>query len=405
MSMWLVRAGKHGENEQAALEHGLVTIGWNDLPDLSGCQERSAIAELYKQLNPDAPAGRVANEVGQVWAFRGRIETGDLVVLPLKKQAAIAIGTISGNYVYRSDLGDGIRHTRPVKWIRTDLPRTAFDQDLLYSFGAFMTVCRIQRNDAESRIQAILEGKSATIPKAKVSEEEGEESDSGIQDIELAARDQIMEYIQRKFSGHQLATLVEAVLQAEGYFTRTSPPGPDGGVDILAGSPPDGIWLTTIVRAGEVVPLSGGSGGFAGIAGHFAEFPCGPRLVGELGGLQKFGFERSPPKLFPDAAVGRRGFAGSVVEKLRTIVGRSQSGTPPETSLGIGAGRTFRELSLPMRFDAHENRSSTFEAFLKRAGFLSRAIASKWALPHSILAPSLSRRSSVKRLLFVSTTR
>ena len=28
---------------------------------------------------------------------------------------------------------------------------------------------------------------------------------------------------------------MEAVLQAEGYFTQLSPAGPDGGVDILAG--------------------------------------------------------------------------------------------------------------------------------------------------------------------------
>ena len=34
---------------------------------------------------------------------------------------------------------------------------------------------------------------------------------------------------------HEFARLVEAVLQAEGYFTQLSPAGPDGGVDILAG--------------------------------------------------------------------------------------------------------------------------------------------------------------------------
>ena len=38
-----------------------------------------------------------------------------------------------------------------------------------------------------------------------------------------------------RFPGHEFARLVEAVLQAEGYFTQRSPAGPDGGVDILAG--------------------------------------------------------------------------------------------------------------------------------------------------------------------------
>ncbi len=28
MVFWLVRAGRHGEQEQAALEHNVATIGW-----------------------------------------------------------------------------------------------------------------------------------------------------------------------------------------------------------------------------------------------------------------------------------------------------------------------------------------------------------------------------------------
>ena len=32
-----------------------------------------------------------------------------------------------------------------------------------------------------------------------------------------------------------MSRLVEAVLQAEGFYTYLSPPGPDGGADILAG--------------------------------------------------------------------------------------------------------------------------------------------------------------------------
>src|SRR5262249_26428771 len=55
------------------------------------------------------------------------------------------------------------------------------------------------------------------------------------------ARDELLTFIQRKFSRHQLADLVNAVLQADGYITRVSPPGPDGGVDILAGSGPMGF--------------------------------------------------------------------------------------------------------------------------------------------------------------------
>ena len=240
MSVWLVRAGKTGENEQTALEKGIVTIGWNELGDLSGILDRQAMADLYRQSNPEASTAKVSNALDQLWAFSNRMQKDDLVVLPLKTQAAIAIGKVTGPYQYQTELGEAVRHVRPVKWLRKDLPRTAFDQDLLYSFGAFMTVCQISRNDAEKRIRDVLGGKADP----GVSSEDGPEpADDGNQplDIEQAARDQMLDYIQRKFAGHKLAALVDAVLRAEGYLTRVSPPGPDGGVDVLAGTGPLGF--------------------------------------------------------------------------------------------------------------------------------------------------------------------
>jgi restriction system protein len=111
--------------------------------------------------HPVASSAKVGNHVGQNWAFRERIQSNDLVVLPLKERAAIAIGKVIGPYEYHSDLGDGARHTRWVEWPRTDIPRTAFDSDILFSLGAFMTICQIERNNAEARIRAMLTGKKA----------------------------------------------------------------------------------------------------------------------------------------------------------------------------------------------------------------------------------------------------
>lgn len=46
-------------------------------------------------------------------------------------------------------------HCINVRWIQQDIPRSNFDQDILYSLGAFITVCRIKRNDAEKRIHKL----------------------------------------------------------------------------------------------------------------------------------------------------------------------------------------------------------------------------------------------------------
>jgi restriction system protein len=55
-------------------------------------------------------------------------------------------------------------------------------------------------------------------------------------DIKATAHDEILKFVQAKFKGHALAHLIAAVLRTQGYKTHVMPPGPDGGVDILAGS-------------------------------------------------------------------------------------------------------------------------------------------------------------------------
>jgi len=233
MSLWLVRAGRHGEQEQGALENEVVTIGWNDLPDLFDIKTKEELTKLYAKVYPGAKKMQAVNEIGQLWRFVHEIQKGDLVALPLKKQSAIALGEIIGEYEY-NELANNIKHIRRVKWLKT-IPRSAFDQDILYSLGAFMTVCQISRNDAENRVKEVLRKE---IPPEVV---EGPEVAEETIDVEQYAKDQIVKHIGRKFKGHNLARLVEAILHAQGYVTKVSEPGRDGGVDILAAAGPLGF--------------------------------------------------------------------------------------------------------------------------------------------------------------------
>ncbi len=240
--VWLVRAGAKGEDEAIALELGLAIIGFTEVPDLTGVSDRNAVLERVQSINPGGNVNRDRNRAGQLNTFVLRMGEGDIVALPFKtRPGQIALGRVSGPYNYQSI--DGVmRHTRPVKWIRPDAPSSEFGQDLLYSLGAYLTVCRIARNDAENRIATILsrsrdrDGDVQHVPPRSADVDvELEPDDEAAPDIAQIARDQIFEHIRSRFPGHEFARLVNAVLQAEGYFTLLSPAGPDGGVDILAG--------------------------------------------------------------------------------------------------------------------------------------------------------------------------
>ena len=235
MAVWLVRAGKNGAQEDFALENGLAVIGWDDIPDISAVTDREQIRQLMQNTYPDKDNFAIGNWTGQVWSFLNRSQEGDRVVLPLKTRGTIAIGKFTGPYKYFADNPDGAHHTRQVKWVREDIPRDVFGQDLLSSLNSALAVCQIKRNNAEQRIAAILDGKPD--PMAPSDEEAREEpSDmTSAPDLEQNAADQIRTYIAANFKAHGFAHLVGQVLKAQGYHIHVSPPGPDGGVDILAG--------------------------------------------------------------------------------------------------------------------------------------------------------------------------
>lgn len=242
MALWLVRAGKYGEHEARFIEQNLVCLTFSDLVDenLTGIADYEGIKEVVQRLNPNSTIRQVGNYAGQIWAFALDMKIGDWVVLPRKESATIAIGQVTRPYQYRAGEDSLYRHVRTITWLNTAIPRASFDQDLLYSFGAFLTVCQIQRNDAELRVRAMQGRGWTSAPPAPVgvvvnaaNPESGMDDDATV-DLELLARDSIARLIIQKFQGHGLARLVAAILKSQGLTTHLSPEGPDGGIDILA---------------------------------------------------------------------------------------------------------------------------------------------------------------------------
>ena len=222
--VYLARAGRSGEDEDRAFEHNVAIVGYQEVPSLAGAKDYEDVHEVVKKAFPDAKPGAVSNFAGQLWAFAVAMKQGDLVVLPRKLTSQIAIGRVAGPYEYRQ-VDNTFRHVRPVEWLQTDLPRTVFEQDLLYSLGAFMTVCNISRNGAERRVGAVAEGKPDPGPVVLLDTDAlpvpdmGEQSDR-VPDLTQVARDQIVAHIQARFAGHALADLVDAVLHADGWVTN-----------------------------------------------------------------------------------------------------------------------------------------------------------------------------------------
>lgn len=258
MALWLVRCGKHGEGELTALGENVVGIGWPEAGDMSALGSAEAIKSHLSITYQNAKPSTVANWAGQVNGFLRRISVGDLIAVPLKSTPSVAFGRVTSDAAYVADGPDSMKHQRSVVWINDSVPRSEISQDILYSLGAFMTVCRIARNDAESRIRQILRLPSATGRKVVEPSPQGPLEPDGPDNVDIAelSRDQIRKRISERFAGHSMARLVGALLAADGFVVEVSSPGADGGVDVIAGQGEMGFEGTRIVaqvKSGSVV--------------------------------------------------------------------------------------------------------------------------------------------------------
>lgn len=235
MTLWVVKGGRAGEREERFLSRSVIGIGWDNMADLSAFGDRESLKTAYRAAYPGSGDANVNVQAGQLWAFAHAMQLGDHVVVPLKTRGQIAIGRISSSYRWASDFEPDMRHVRDVEWILRDIPRTAFDKDLLYSFGASQTVSTASRNNAELRVMTMLKGGA---PPAAPKSEAVDSVDEAItaRDLERDGRDEIIDFVRSRFKGHDLGRIVDGLLRAQGLETKVSSPGPDGGVDIVAGS-------------------------------------------------------------------------------------------------------------------------------------------------------------------------
>lgn len=246
MALWLIRAGKYGEHEQRFFANSACYLTWEGTEgrDLHKAEDYEGIKSLLAELYPEEKPKTRINWASQIAPFVFEIQPGDWVVIPHKHKPAIAFGEVTKGYSFDVKADQTYRHSIQVKWLNTEVPRSSFAQDLLYSFGAFMTVCRMARNEAEARVRAMAKAgwKVQAVDNLKLtaSQQSGPASSDQLLvieehfDVERSARDQITRLLLARFKGHGMAGLVGAILRAQGFSTHISRQGPDGGIDILA---------------------------------------------------------------------------------------------------------------------------------------------------------------------------
>lgn len=108
---------------QRCLDEGLILSGWGGDEDWTDPKYVS-YDEVYKRGRElDAKATGNSGHISQLWALRGNMRVGDLVVVSDGNSRFRAIGEITGDYQFVPS-PDGFNHRRTVRWLKV------FDQSL-----------------------------------------------------------------------------------------------------------------------------------------------------------------------------------------------------------------------------------------------------------------------------------
>src|SRR5690606_33977975 len=187
---------------------------------------REAFKTDYRQAFPGRSEGNVITGASQLYRFVHEMQVGDLVAYPSKRDRQVHLGRIESDYLFVPDAPYRFCHQRRVKWLKR-VPRTSYSQGALFELGSALTLFQV-RNYLDEHLAA-LQGQ-VVAPAA----EQDETVALVAEEIEATTRDFVLKTIARELKGHPFSAFVADLLEVLGYRTRVSPPGPDGGVDILA---------------------------------------------------------------------------------------------------------------------------------------------------------------------------
>ncbi len=225
--IWGIHAGATGDADSLFFKYNVIALGWKEMGDVEKLPpNRDAFMKQLLETRPDKKKGYYPIATGQIFRFVHEAKPGDLIIYPSKRDRQVHIGEITGAYYYDPKKEPSYPQHRPVKWLKT-FPRNKFSQGALYEIGSAMSFFHV-KNYAHEYLTA-LAGREIAPPSGK---------DETIlyvaEDIEQNTRDFILKTLAQELKGHAFAEFVANLLNTMGYQTRTSPEGPDGGIDIIA---------------------------------------------------------------------------------------------------------------------------------------------------------------------------
>lgn len=168
MAVWVIRAGRSGEDEYASIffDEKVVLISFGLRRPLS---EFSSYRALHSHLLTEAAHGpksdrEASSAASQLLLFAEKIQIGDTVLAPHSKRTKIAVGRVIGecrHYTAKIETdGPSDRfHVRAVQWRDVEIPRRHFPSDWFKNRRTVFQPMGVSNPISEAEVERIVQGR------------------------------------------------------------------------------------------------------------------------------------------------------------------------------------------------------------------------------------------------------
>ncbi len=311
---WMIRAGEGGYLASDFERLKCVAVGWSDVGDLTNLRELEQIRAAVSRAYPDSKPGYIIASGSTLYKFRSIIRIGDQVTTYDPVRREYLLGTISGEYVYKTNVIADYPHVREMTW-KGRVSRDVLLPGSKNTLGSIMTLFEPGR-EILGELETHIGGKPIQ-PAAESLKENLEEFDVVHQDAAGRAHEFIKDRL-LLLSSEEMEILVASLLRAMGYKARVTPKGPDRGRDVIAS--PDGLGFQPPRIFAEVKHRpkeSMGSDRIRSFVGGLREGDCG--LYVSIGGYTKEAHYEADRAKIPITLVDLDHLAELVVEHYERL--------------------------------------------------------------------------------------
>jgi len=228
-------------NDQSSLDlvqGGFVSVGWEELGDLSGEQvDRETLKLRLAATYPTAKPGAIPVWAGVLYRFIAETRIGDYVISPNKADRTLNFGVVDSDF-YVEHGEDVHANRRRVRWIKIDVPRDDFTKGALHEIGSAVSLFKVKTHASEF-LTFLNVGSTRASEDVEEDEVDLAEDEPNAERVDTYSRDYVVGIL-RQMDAYRFEHFVAGLLQAMGYRASATVASSDGGVDVIASRDPLG---------------------------------------------------------------------------------------------------------------------------------------------------------------------